>query len=120
MPVGLPFSPRTEPRPTAVIGKTTYPPNVLLRALSASYHSLRASGQLEAGDAGLPWPSIARSSADLVILVDIPEGAVVRRIDIHGSVVPPTGVRRCLYARAVNNSPLTECHLSQRFPRYPA
>src|SRR2546427_7257696 len=104
--------------PSRLCGKGHYIHRMYFYAqLSASYHSLRASGQLEAGDAGLPWPSIARSSADLVILVDIPEGAVVRRIDIHGSVVPPTGVRRCLYARAVNNSPLTECHLTQRLPR---
>ena len=59
---------------------------ILMEILSAK---LLASRQLEAGNASLPGPGVGRRSADLVVLVDVPERAIVHGIDVQRGVVTP-------------------------------
>src|SRR5690242_3554432 len=49
-----------------------------------------AARQLEAGNSGVPRPCVCRGSRHRVVLVDVPEGAVVDGVDRHVRVVAPT------------------------------
>src|SRR5689334_3103291 len=73
--------------------------------------------QFETGDACLPGSAVCWCARNLIILVDIPEGAVIYRIDIHRGVVTPARVRSCLYSRTIDNGSFAEGHLSERIAR---
>src|SRR5207237_5831910 len=49
-----------------------------------------------------------------VVLVHVPERAVVDRVDRHVGVVAPARVRRRLDARAVDDRPFAKRHLPER------
>src|SRR5919109_3001413 len=76
---------------------------------------LRAVWQSEATNPCLPAPR----RGHLVVLVDVPEGAVVDGVDVHRGVVAPAGAAG-LRARAVNQHTLAEGHLAQRIALQPA
>ncbi len=42
-----------------------------------------ATRKLEAADAGLPSGSTGELARERVVLVDVPEGAVIGRVDVH-------------------------------------
>src|SRR5207253_9590951 len=71
---------------------------------------------LEASDPRLPAGNAGRLTGGGVVLVDVPERAVVRRIDVHVGVVAPARVRRPLHAGAVDDGSLAEGHLAERVP----
>src|SRR6266536_5658803 len=73
--------------------------------------SLLAAGQFEAANARVPL-SVWRWFSSLVVLVDVPERAVVGGIDRHVRVVAPARVHICLHAGAVDDRPSTESHLA--------
>ena len=60
--------------------------------------SRRAARQLETGNARLPAGCAGLLASQRIVLIDVPERAVVNRIDIQRGVVAPTGVRRPLHA----------------------
>src|ERR687896_2164627 len=69
--------------------------------------SAGAAGQAERGDPGLPAPG----RGDRVVLVGVPEAAVVDRVDVHGGVVAPAGRRVGLGARALHDRAFALGHL---------
>src|SRR6266851_5265528 len=73
----------------------------------------RAVRELEAGDAGLPTRYTGKLASYCVVLIHVPERAVVRGIDIHRRVVAPSRVGGCLHARAVDDRRFAERHLSR-------
>src|SRR6266542_4868140 len=82
--------------------------------------ALSASGQAEAGDPRLPPGRRGLLAFKCVVLVDIPQGAVVHGVDVHRRVVAPARVRRRLHSSAVDDHALAERHLSQRVTGEPA
>src|SRR5467141_2860028 len=73
----------------------------------------RAVRELEACDAGLPTCCTGKLASYCVVLIHVPERAVVRGIDIHRSVVAPSRVGGSLHARAVDDCRFAERHLSR-------
>src|SRR4029453_13948049 len=80
---------------------------------------------LEAADHRLPrrsrswrrqWRSRCgkRQPADLIVLVDIPESAVISGIDGHFRVIAPSGVGSGLHPCAVYDSAFAQSHLAKR------
>src|SRR3954471_14944823 len=81
-----------------------------------------AARQFEAGDAGLPAVAgrCARGAGGGVVLVDVPEGAVVDGVDVHRGVVTPAGVGAGLRRGAVDDGRLAEGHLAAPVTGEPA
>src|SRR5258708_571356 len=73
----------------------------------------RAVRELEAGDAGLPTCCTGELASYCVVLIHVPERAVVRGIDIHRGVVAPPRVGGSLHAGAVDDCRFAERHLSR-------
>src|SRR5262245_36564610 len=75
-----------------------------------------ASGQLEAGDPGLPTVSEWRGRRALhrVVLVDVPERAVINRVHGQVGVVTPARVHVRLGGRTVDGRSFAERHLPER------
>src|SRR4029453_17779487 len=78
-----------------------------------------AARELEARDACLPVPVWWRFR-HRVVLVDVPEGAVVHRVDVHRGVVAPAGVGVRLHPRTVDDHSFAERHLPKRVAGEPA
>src|SRR5690242_15823433 len=75
----------------------------LLNAFSFFRHHLlcrSAAWQFEAGDARLPACRTGGLAGSRVVFIDIPEGAVIHRIEIEGGVVSPARIRCGLHARS--------------------
>src|SRR6202023_3231976 len=70
-----------------------------------------AAGELERGDARLPIEcAVARN-----VFVRVPERAIVRRINTHGTIIAPARkIRAGLRTRAVDNRSFTLVHDSGR------
>src|SRR5262245_61919120 len=85
-------------------------------------HISSAAGQLEACDPGLPAVSEWRGgrALDRVVLVDVPERAVVNRVHGHIGVVTPARVHVRLGGRAVDDRPFAERHLTEWIAGQPA
>src|SRR5207248_6662647 len=80
-----------------------------------------AARKLKAANACLPWCCVnADDSVDLVVLVDVPERAVVSGINVHRGVVTPARVDSYLDASAGDNASFTQCHLIERIESSPA
>src|SRR6266508_176091 len=108
---GLPPPPR--PWPAATTSATTRPSTTPARregcprAALEAVRPLAAAGHAEGRDPGLPAPGRGHR----VVLVDIPEGAVVGGVDVHRGVVAPAGEPVGLGAAAVDDDALAlrEC-----------
>jgi len=82
--------------------------------LRCSIHqSLVATRQFETGNARLPACCAGKLPGECVVLVDIPECAIIHGVNIERGVVAPTGVGCALHTRAVDDRALAQSHLSQ-------
>src|SRR5205807_6359479 len=70
-----------------------------------------AGGQGEAGDAGLPAVRRGSLAGRGVVLIDVPEGAVVDRVHRQVGVVAPPGIGGGLHAGTVDDRGFAERHL---------
>src|SRR5215472_2600766 len=73
----------------------------------------RAARQLETADSCLPSRGAGNLTSERVVLVDVPERAVIGGIDSHGCVVSPPRVGCALYSGAVDQDRLAQIHLTQ-------
>src|SRR5437870_348007 len=86
----------------------------VLVAPAPALFSSSAPRELEARDSRMPWPGVGRRSRREVVLVHVPERAVVDRIDRHVGVVAPARVRRRLDTRTVDDRAFAQRHLPER------
>lgn len=70
---------------------------------------LCAAGQAEAANARLPAPC----GRYLIIFVDVPEGAIVGRVNRHIRVISPA-ITHCLRPRTIDQHALAQGHLPRR------
>lgn len=64
--------------------------------------------QFETGNARLPGPAVCWRPRDSIILIDIPECAVIHWIEIEGRIVTPAGVVGRLNAGSIDDNALAE------------
>ena len=75
--------------------------------------------QFETADSGLPTSRTGCLSSQRVILVRVPERAVVTGIDVHRGVVSPARVCGRLHATAVDDGAFAQSHHAQRIAGEP-
>ena len=78
----------------------------------AAFEHLLAARKFEAADPGLPAYCAGSLAGGGVVLVDVPERAVIGRVDIHRGIVAPTGISGRLHASAVDDDALAQGHLA--------
>src|SRR6266403_2147720 len=101
---------------------STIPPSFFSRERRSASYRLRllATGQLEAGNARLPARRRRYLARQRVVLVNVPEGAVVRRVDRHVGIVAPPRVGRPLHPGPVDDRAFAQSHLAKGVALQPA
>src|SRR5438874_11837025 len=80
----------------------------------------KAARKFEAADPCLPACCAGSLACGGIVLIHVPERAVISGVDIHRGVVAPAGIGGRLYARAVDDDALAQGHLAQGIAVEPA